>query len=308
MTGLFAQVPIPIHFWNAPAWSSQLYFKIAVALVAGFAVFFALLYAPPRVRRPVVIGVTFFGGLFYVVNWLYPVPIMREPGELPRPGHPEVVGFFMQDALPIVGNFANVLAALLFGLGIYSVLRIHLRRFLKKQADWPFSLLLIFSMITMVVFGLWDWSMRQEPEGPRLELVENWEVPQYMRDFLFDGLLQQMDAVMFSMIAFFILSAAYRAFRIRSVEATILLGTALIVILSLMGMVTFYSDQLIAGITGGHTDHIANDFSLFAISSWLRDTVQTSSLRAIDFGIGVGALAMSLRIWLSLERGAITGS
>jgi hypothetical protein len=35
---------------------------------------------------------------------------------------------------------------------------------------------------------------------------------------------------------------------------------------------------------------------------WLRNTFQVPSIRGIDFGVGIGALAMGLRLWLSLER------
>jgi len=47
-------------------------------------------------------------------------------------------------------------------------------------------------------------------------------------------------------------------------------------------------------------------FSIFrtdSISNWLLVYVNSPALRAISFGLGVGELAMALRIWLSLERG-----
>nr|NIM04554.1 hypothetical protein [Armatimonadota bacterium]NIM06012.1 hypothetical protein [Armatimonadota bacterium]NIM22930.1 hypothetical protein [Armatimonadota bacterium]NIM24018.1 hypothetical protein [Armatimonadota bacterium]NIM66801.1 hypothetical protein [Armatimonadota bacterium] len=40
------------------------------------------------------------------------------------------------------------------------------------------------------------------------------------------------------------------------------------------------------------------------LALWLSNVISMSSLRAVNFGIGVGALAMSLRLWLNLERGA----
>ena len=44
------------------------------------------------------------------------------------------------------------------------------------------------------------------------------------------------------------------------------------------------------------------NLSLEAIAGWLSDNVQTPSIRGIDFGVGIGSLAMGLRIWLNLER------
>jgi hypothetical protein len=170
------------------------------------------------------------------------------------------------------------------------------------QKDWFFSVVLMLSAISMVIVGYMDWVSRRGPAGARLEDRANWGPINYARDFMFDGLLQQMDAAMFSIIAFFILSAAYRAFRIRSVEATVLLASALVVMLSLMGAVDAGWTAAINSLSGGNPNSVIQNFSLTEIRGWLTSNVQTPSLRGIDFGIGIGALAMGLRLWLSLEK------
>jgi len=104
---------------------------------------------------------------------------------------------------------------------------------------------------------------------------------------------------MFSLIAFFILSAAYRAFRIRSIEGSILMASALIVLLGLSFGVII--TQWIPA-TG-----LAANLRIETWSSWVLGVVSLPALRAIDFGVGLGALAMGLRIWLGIERGALFG-
>ncbi|MFQ3587029.1 MAG: hypothetical protein SNJ74_04330 [Fimbriimonadaceae bacterium] len=300
-------LPTPLaNFWSHPHGSGELVLWVLIALAAGFALMFAALKAPARLRFPIVATVTFVSGSFWVLFYLWPRPFNRQPGELPA-NTVESVGFWLQDAVRVVGDASNVLSALMLGLGIYSLLRVHGNRLIKRQRDWFFSLVLILSMITMIVFGYWDYFIR-ESDAELAILIDNgqsWAFPNYMRDLLFDGLLQQLDAAMFSIIAFYILSAAYRAFRVRSVEATILLSAALLVMLSLMGLVESGWNSLVDSITGGDPGHFLTNLRLTELAGWLRDTVQTSGLRAIEFGIGVGTLAIGLRIWLSLERSAV---
>ena len=283
-----------VNFWSFPPYSPELYTRIAVGFVVGMAILFGLMKAPTQLRKPLVSGAVFLSGLFYVLFYLFPKPIDLKPDDVPN-GAVEQVGFWLNDALVPVVVISNVLGALLAGLGIYSLLRIHGTRIMRQQRDWGFSVVLLVSLVLMFVFGFLDWLSRTGEGATRLDAPENWGFVQYARDFLFEGLLQQMDAAMFSIIAFYILSAAYRAFRVRSIEATILLGTALLVILSLMGIVR-------SAIDGAIPDGFLANFRLGSISSFIADTFQTPSIRGVQFGVGIGTLAMGLRIWLSLER------
>ena len=270
-----------------------------IALALGIAMIFGLMAAPSRLRRPIVAAVTFLAGLYWVALYFWPVPLDRDPGEMPR-NVVEGVGFWLEDANGVIVSFTQILTAFLLGLGIFSLLRVHLTRISRRQTDWGFSIVLLASMIIMVIFGYADWMQRLGERGSILDNPANWGLMNFGRDFLFEGLLQQMDAAMFSIIAFYILSAAYRAFRIRSIEATILLSTALLVMLSLMGAVAFVWDESVKGIANGNPFLL--NFQLSEISAWIRNTFQTASLRGIAFGVGIGALAMGVRLWLSLER------
>jgi hypothetical protein len=302
MLDLIAQTD-PRTIWNGPNNSGFLVGMIVVTLVVGFGAMFGLMAVPPRLRMPIVGFVTFVSGLFYVLLWLYPTPIDRSPTSAPR-GTAEAFSFWLADAQPIATTLANTIAGFLLGLGIYSLLRIHLRKIAKQQTDWVYSLVLLISLIAMTVFGYWDWIIRQSPAGSSLAYAPgpDWHFPQYARDFFFDGLLQQMDAAMFSLIAFFILSAAYRAFRARSVEATVLLGAALIMILSLLTAVDYGWNTTVDRLAQGDPNSLIQNLQLTEIARWVKETLQNSSIRGLDFGVGIGLLAMGLRLWLSLEK------
>lgn len=294
----------PKSFWNAPNGSPELFLKIFLSLAAGFLLLFGLLQVKqPQLRKLILVTVSFISGLYYVLLWLYPAPIAVEKGDRPR-NVAEGFGFWLKDAQPIVAAMSNIIGSMLIGLGIYSLLRIHISKVLKFQKDWAYSLVLLVSLVLMSFFGYWDYVDRFGPTGQAMAAgytSGTWHFEQYANDLLFDGLFQQMEAGMFSMVAFYILSAAYRAFRAKSVEATILLTTALIVILSVMGAVAFVWDGAVNNLPGGAGGLLGN-LKLTVIAGWLKDSIQTPAIRGIDFGVGIGLLAMGLRLWLSMDQ------
>ena len=302
---LAQQTPEFTPFWGSVPGQDAL-IRIFVTIIVGVIGVMLLMRVPTRARRPIVWTFTFLSGSFYVIYFLWPEPVNPGANDIPR-NFVEGGGFFMHDALPKVADIANVLTYLLLCLGIYSLVSIHLKRWMKKQKDWAFSVVLLLSMLAMVGVGYADYIQKefQDPEG-KLTRAENWGTVNYIYDLLFDGLIQQMDAAMFSMIAFFILSAAYRAFRIRSVEATVMMASALILMLSLMGAVDFFWTGLLDRATGENPAHFLNNFRLDVVAGWVKSYMQIPAIRALDFGVGLGALAMGLRIWLGLERGGVS--
>ncbi len=292
------------NFFSDPAGSPMLFVKIIVGFLLGIGLIFLFTQVPPRLKRPIIATFTFVAGLYYVLWWLWPRTIDLQADEAPRNA---VEGFsiWLQEANPIVSQFRNILTAFLIGLGIYSLIKIHAGRISKQQRDWPFSAVLLISMALMTIFAFLDWGSRRGGAGALLDDPVNWTFVNYARDFMFEGLFQQMEAAMFSIIAFYILSAAYRAFRVRSIEASILLVTALVVMLSLLGAIAFVSQSAVDGMTGGNPDAFLQNFTLTSVKSWIENYVQGPAIRGLQFGVGIGLLALALRIWLSLEK---TGS
>jgi membrane-associated HD superfamily phosphohydrolase len=101
----------------------------------------------------------------------------------------------------------------------------------------------------------------------------------------FDHVLIPIFATMFSLLAFFIASAAYRAFRARSVMATLLLLAAIIV----MSRFNPYLEPIF-GV------YIAKT------STWLMNVPNLAAQRAIVMGVGLGIVATGLKVILGIER------
>ncbi len=101
-----------------------------------------------------------------------------------------------------------------------------------------------------------------------------------------DFVLTPILATMFSLLAFFIASAAYRAFRARNILATLLLIAAIIVMLRFNPYMPF-----------GLPEYMAKT------SNWLMNVPNLAAQRAIVIGIGLGIVATSLKVILGIERG-----
>lgn len=282
------------NFWAEPSGSAILWIKMVVSVLVGIGIIIALLNAPTRIRRPLIAAGTFIAGSFFLLSFFWPKPA---DGVTEAKGVVEGVGVWLRDSTATVSTFSQILTTFLFGLGIYSIISINGKKIIRRQKDWQFSLALFVSLLVMAIFGYGDWIDKTQVRTPDAAAANPsfWNVGM---DFIFDGLLQQMEAAMFSIIAFFIISAAYRAFRIRSVESTIMLSTALIVMLSLMGLVVVKWDDAFGNTLGGN-------LQLTEIAKFIGDNCRLPGLQAIGYGIGIATVAMAMRIWLSLDKGGL---
>lgn len=262
-----------MHNLFEPQHGTKLILYMAGALIAGLVVILLLQQTPPRLRRPLVATVTFLGGLFFALEFFWPVHPM------PTTSDPAATGNFLTPYIVPFGKISPVIQGFAVGLGVFNLVQVHSKR-LRKRGEAAFNSLAFFiSMLLMLTV-----SVMQKTHPTPLNTNLN--------KLLFDGALQSLNATMFSIIAFYIVSAAYRAFRVRSVEATFLLMTAVIVMLG----------QIPLGIFLTHS--LPNALHVEVARHWILTVASAAATRAIAFGLGVGALAVALRIWLGLERGS----
>ncbi|MEZ4399893.1 MAG: hypothetical protein R3B06_07730 [Kofleriaceae bacterium] len=102
--------------------------------------------------------------------------------------------------------------------------------------------------------------------------------------WIYDHIFSPANATLFALLAFFVASAAFRAFRARNVEAALLLGSAIFMMLGRAPL-------------GGAISDIFPD-----VAQWLLDVPSNGGRRAIMMGAAVGAIATGLRIVLGIER------
>jgi len=157
-------------------------------------------------------------------------------------------------------------------LGVMSLVMVHGTKIQRKAPNWPYSIVTIAGLIATAAAGfIWG----RQSGTPYMWLFENIQMP--------------LGATMFSLLAFYIASAAYKAFRARSAEATVLLIAAVIVMLGRI--------PLGAAITHWIPDS----------TTWILNVPNLAAKRGIALGVGLGMVATSLKIILGIERTYLGG-
>jgi len=208
---------------------------------------------------------------------------------VPRPGPGAAQawrGFFAY----VDENFSvwfNIMAVFAFILGAASLLRVHGGRVLARGRDWPYSLATVLAFVVTLGAGLaklgGEPGLRGDPAAGDAVLGR-----------IFAAVISPLQASIFALLAFFVASAAYRAFRVRTREATALLVAALVI---LVGRTPFGP-----ALTSWLPEPLAF-LRLERLSLWIVQVPNLAGQRAIMIGIALGIVAMSLRLILGLERG-----
>ena len=201
-------------------------------------------------------------GLFMILSFFVPHHLVSVPAD------------FLQQCAVIVVAFGYV-------LGGANALRVNLDGIAKRQPDWPYKLVLVVTLVFTVLIGL--------KEG------RHWQDDKTISMFLYNQVYSPMQATMFALLAFYIASAAFRAFRIRTVEAGLLAAAALIV---MMGRVPL-GDSL--------TTWLPEPLRLGAVQDWLMNVPQNAAKRAVLMGAALGVMATGLRVILGIERSYLGG-
>ncbi|MBD3235662.1 MAG: hypothetical protein GF330_03050 [Candidatus Eisenbacteria bacterium] len=185
-----------------------------------------------------------------------------------------VIQFFVpHDYSDVLFQYANdfviVIGILALPVGIYSLMKNTVNKAMRDPKERIFSALTILGFLVMIVAGL-----KREWFASSTSLSSN----------MFNYVLVPAQATLFSMLAFYIASAAYRAFRARTVLAAVLLVTAFVVMLRLIPL----------------PEPVATWNAEFV--RWILEVPNMAAKRAILIGVALGAITYSTKILLGIER------
>jgi hypothetical protein len=193
----------------------------------------------------------------------------------------QVIPYYLE--IKVLDNTANTLqswvlliVSMATLIGVISIGMVHGKRVQRQSEGWYFSGILLLVMVVMALTGLPLESIGLGTQNP-------------VYDFLFTNVQTPLSGTMYSILAFFIASAAYRAFRARNVEASIVLIAGIFMVMS--------NAPIFTSFFGGFK----------TIGDWIFDVPNASTMRAVTIGAALGAIALAVRTLMGIERGYLRG-
>jgi len=203
------------------------------------------------VKREVPLIISMVAGIFVLIGFFIPHPLIRT-------GYDKI-----QQWVIIVVAFTYV-------LGMANLMRLNLDQIFRQAKDWPYKLVLVAGCVATMAIGALDGKHYLD-DGTKFSWIYN-------------NLYSAMSSTMFSLLAFFIASAAFRAFRVRTVEALLLAVAAFILMLGRVPI--------------GNMIHPL----IPQAADWLMEVPQNAAKRGILMGAALGVMATGFRIILGIER------
>ena len=251
-----------------------------VALVVLFALLpivgIALGFFVPALRARGPLFVAFFAGIIPILSLYIPRQFLSgETGMRPR----------LDQWLIIVYGFALL-------LGIVNVIQNGSRKIARREEGWPYSAVLMTGLFLTGGLGIWGAVSGQGittlPDGSGTPFK-----------WIADHFFLPLQATIFALLAFFMASAAFRAFRARNTEATILLAAGIVVMAGRVPLLEFLSSPF---PPLQPTAAVASQ-GLGKLTEWIMSTPNGAAQSGIIIGAALGAASMAIRVILGIERG-----
>ncbi|MCK4305650.1 MAG: hypothetical protein KAY24_15540 [Candidatus Eisenbacteria sp.] len=183
--------------------------------------------------------------------------------------------------------YFDIIASVAFILGAGNLIMMHGSKISKRDKSWGYSAVTVGGFILVLLIGL---TKIGNPDGFRGSSVT--AEGSYF-DYVYRYIFRPCAATMFALLAFYVASASFRAFRAKNAEATILLLVAFIILLGR----TFVGTLLTSWLP---------DSLFFLKIPYLAEKIMTvlnfAGNRAIMIGIALGIISTSLKVIIGIDR------
>jgi len=165
--------------------------------------------------------------------------------------------FFLQSTVIVVA-FALL-------LGLLNVLVVHVRKIGKRKEGWLYSICLVGAAVAVILAGI---------PGPDSSVLK----------WIFDNVQYPLQAATFSLLAFYVATAAYRGFRLRSLESLAFVAAVILVLLGQVPIGRYLGDLVPAA------------------KDWILNVPSTAGVRGIIIGVALGTIATGVRVLMGFAR------
>ena len=200
-------------------------------------------------RQEIPLKITLFFGLFMILQFFVP-------------------HWWINGLAGKFQNWAVIVVAFAYILGTANLVRVHMDQIQRRDHDWPYKIITIVSLVVVAAIGF----------------IEGVEPGTFFNDRLYLEMYVPMSSTMYATLAFYIASAAYRAFRVRSWQAGFLAVTAIVVMLGRVPV-----GQMVWK-------------DLPRLVDWIMEVPNMVAQRGILIGAALGAVATGLKMVFGIER------
>ena len=294
-------------------------------------------------KRYIPIGIVAFFGSLTLFGWFI--------------DNESIEAFVNDDAT----QWYDIIASFAIFLGALNLLKLQFLKVVKRQSGWQYSVVAIASFFFAFTIGFFmkgaffvgeevyftqgaaEQAILASGSTETVKAVE-WgahiSTEGGLFKWMFDNIFTPLSATMFALLAFYVASASYRAFRARNFEAKLLLLAGIIIMLGrvpvgslitpwmVMYLLVFVGTIFVntyirsrkivfgvfvlglAGVTllGMNMNWSPTEPAIFFLPSlqeWIYTVPNLAGARAIMIGIGLGIIVTSLRYIFGLEKSYI---
>ncbi len=184
------------------------------------------------------------------------------------------------DYIEMMNKWEQIVAAFAFLLGLLSLFFSHYHKITRKTDGWGYSLFVFVGFLAIVVPAFYSKGAQTTELGLT---ALGWS---------YRHIYTALSGTMFAVLAFYIVSTAYRSFRIKSKQAFVLFVAAMLLILGNVPLGQIIWDKLLGWTSCGISDAV----------DWIMHVPAVAGKRGIMIGIAIGAVVTSLKIIFGIER------
>jgi hypothetical protein len=225
-------------------------------------------------KRWIPLFILIFVGVLTLVSWFVP----HDP-----------IGSLGSD----FSQFFDILASFAIILGAANLLKLQGMKIYLRKRNWQYSIVTVLGFLITAAIGM-NWHGYTVDPGTYLAGTHITD-PNSDFSWIWWNIFTPLSATMYALLAFYVASASYRAFRARNVEATVLLIAGIILMLGRVPMGQMFTSWLPE--TG-----FFSCFRLENVADWIYTYPNVAGQRAIMIGIALGVISTSLRLILGIEK------